>query len=278
LLTLSNHTKGLLYAFIAAVLWSTGGVFIKLISLNSFQLSFFRSGIAALTILIIFRKNAVIFNKQTIINGVFYSGILILFVLAAKTTTVANAIFLQYTAPVFVFIFEPIILKTKFEKVNLAAILICVIGMVLFFAGDLNPGDIEGNIYAILSGIAFAAFLIGMKKNEPKYQFASVFYGNLFISIICAFSVFSISNLLTSDIIMFTYMGMFQIGIAYVVFNFGLKRVDAVEASLISMIEPILNPVWTYLGYGEIPSNWAIVGGVIILIGLGYKTVRSVKL
>ncbi len=278
MLTLSNHTKGLLYAFIAAVLWSTGGVFIKLISLNSFQLSFFRSGIAALTILIIFRKNAVIFNKQTIINGVFYSGILILFVLAAKTTTVANAIFLQYTAPVFVFIFEPIILKTKFEKVNLAAILICVIGMVLFFAGDLNPGDIEGNIYAILSGIAFAAFLIGMKKNEPKYQFASVFYGNLFISIICAFSVFSISNLLTSDIIMFTYMGMFQIGIAYVVFNFGLKRVDAVEASLISMIEPILNPVWTYLGYGEIPSNWAIVGGVIILIGLGYKTVRSVKL
>lgn len=265
----------MLYVFIAALLWSTGGVFIKLISLNTFQLSFFRSLLSALTILVIFRKQALLFNKMTFFNAMFYAEILILFVLAAKTTTVANAIFLQYCAPVFVFIFEPLILKTKFEKTNLITIVISVIGMILFFSGELQPGDLNGNIIAILSGMAFAAFLIGMRKNGPQYQFATIFYGNVLIAVICSFSLFKLETLLIGDMIMVTYMGIFQIGIAYIIFSYGLKRVNATEASLISMIEPVLNPVWTFFGYGEIPSINSIIGGIIILIGLGYKALRG---
>lgn len=274
---LTEHQKGLVAIFLAAFLWSTGGVFIKLISLNSLQLSFFRALLSALTILVLFRKNAVRFNPGTLLNGLFYAAILILFVVAAKSTTVANAIFLQYTAPIYVFLFEPLILKTKFEKINLITITICIAGMLLFFAGDLSPGDKTGNIAAILSGICFAGFLIGMRKNKPEYQFATIFYGNVFITIFCSFSVFGLNTLSLKDMAMFSYLGIFQIGIAYVIFSYGLKRVHAIEASLLSMIEPVLNPVWTYLGYGEVPSIYSIFGGIVIIIGLTLKTIQLEK-
>lgn len=274
---LTEHQKGLVAIFLAAFLWSTGGVFIKLISLNSLQLSFFRALLSALTILVLFRKDAVRFNPGTLLNGLFYAAILILFVVAAKSTTVANAIFLQYTAPIYVFLFEPLILKTKFEKINLITITICVAGMLLFFAGDLSPGDKTGNIAAILSGICFAGFLIGMRKNKPEYQFATIFYGNVFITIFCSFSVFGLNTLSLKDMAMFSYLGIFQIGIAYVIFSYGLKRVHAIEASLLSMIEPVLNPVWTYLGYGEVPSIYSIFGGIVIIIGLTLKTIQLEK-
>lgn len=274
---LTEHQKGLVAIFLAAFLWSTGGVFIKLISLNSLQLSFFRALLSALTILVLFRKDAVRFNPGTLLNGLFYAAILILFVVAAKSTTVANAIFLQYTAPIYVFLFEPLILKTKFEKINLITITICVAGMLLFFAGDLSPGDKTGNIAAILSGICFAGFLIGMRKNKHEYQFATIFYGNVFITIFCSFSVFGLNTLSLKDMAMFSYLGIFQIGIAYVIFSYGLKRVHAIEASLLSMIEPVLNPVWTYLGYGEVPSIYSIFGGIVIIIGLTLKTIQLEK-
>jgi len=272
---LEKHRKGLLLIFLAALLWSTGGVFIKLISLNPFQLSFFRSLFSAITIGLLLRKKAIIFNSMTFFNAILYAAILILFVLAAKTTTIANAIFLQYTAPIFVFIFEPIILKTKFEKTNLITIIIAVIGLTLFFSGDLKPGDISGNIIAVLSGIAFAAFLIGMRKNKPEYQFATIFYGNIFIGIICFYSIISLDFLDFNDFLMVSYLGIFQIGLAYIIFSIGLKLVSATEASLISMIEPVLNPVWTYFGYGEIPSINSIIGGIILMLGLGYKTITA---
>lgn len=270
---MKEHKKGLMAVFIAAVLWSTGGLFIKLISLNSIQLSFFRSLLSALTILLLFKKVAIKFNSGTLINALFYSAILILFVVAAKTTTVANAIFLQYTAPIYVLIFEPLVLKTKFEKKNLITILICFSGMVLFFMGKLSTGDITGNIIALLSGLALSFFLIGMKKNKPEYQFATIFYGNLFITLICAFSIFDIQSLHWKDLMMVSYLGIFQIGIAYAIFSYGLKRINAIEASLVAMIEPVLNPVWTYLGYGEVPSGFAIIGGIVILFAILLRTI-----
>ncbi|HPI38015.1 MAG TPA: EamA family transporter [Ignavibacteriaceae bacterium] len=274
---LSDHKKGIAAILFAALLWSTGGVFIKLISFNSLQLSFFRSLLSAITILVLFRRRAVLFNTGTMINGLFYAAILILFVVAAKSTTVANAIFLQYTAPIYVFILEPLMLKTKFERINLITILICIAGMFLFFAGDLSPGDKSGNLAAILSGICFAGFLIGMRKNKPEYQFATIFYGNVFISLFCSFSVFALNEIQATDVIMVSYLGIFQIGLAYVIFSYGLKKVNAIEASLISMIEPVLNPVWTYIGYGEVPSIYSIFGGLIIIAGLTIKTFQIEK-
>ena len=163
---LTQYQKGILFVFIAGLLWSTGGLFIKLISLPAMQLAFFRCTIAAITFGIIFRKEILLYNKLTFINSVFYAAILITFVIATKTTTAANAIFLQSTAPIYVLIFEPIFNKTKYERINIITVAVCMIGMLLFFVGKLEPGHLEGNIIALFSGIAFAAFFLGMKKND----------------------------------------------------------------------------------------------------------------
>jgi drug/metabolite transporter (DMT)-like permease len=269
---LQEHQKGIIYVMIAALLWSSGGLFIKLISLNAMQLSFFRCSIAALTFALLFRKQILLFSKLTIINSIFYAIVLISFVIATKTTTAANAIFLQATAPIYVLIFEPIINKTKYEKNNVITVAVCVIGMFLFFVGEIEPGHLEGNLVALVSGITFAAFFLGMKKNEPKYQHSSIFWGNILVTLICIPFLFSFETIRVNDIWMVSFLGIFQIAIAYAFFSSGLKRIYAVEASIISMIEPVLNPVWVFIGYGEIPSVTAIIGGLIILTSI---TIRS---
>jgi drug/metabolite transporter, DME family len=262
---LSEHQKGISFVFIAGLLWSTGGLFIKLISLTAMQLAFFRCTIAAITFGIIFRKRILLLNKLALVNSVFYAGILITFVIATKTTTAANAIFLQSTAPIYVLIFEPIFNKTKYERINIITVAVCMVGMLLFFVGKIEPGHLEGNIIALCSGVAFASFFLGMKKNDPKFQSSSIFYGNILVAIISIPFLFSLETLTTSDLWMVTFLGVFQIAIAYAFFSAGLKRIYAVEASIISMIEPVLNPVWVIIGYGEVPSITAIIGGLIIL-------------
>ena len=269
---LSDHQKGLLAVFIAAVLWSSGGLFIKLISLDAMQLSFFRAGIAAITFALIFRKRILVINKFTLINSVFYSLVLISFVIATKTTTAANAIFLQATAPIYVLIFEPLLNKTKYEKSNIITVAVCFIGMLFFFIGELEPGHLEGNLVALFSGIMFAAFFLGMKKNDIKHQQSSIFFGNVLVTIISIPFILSLNGVSFDDFWMLGYLGVFQIAIAYAFFASGLKRVFAVEASIISMIEPVLNPVWVFFGYGEVPTFWAIIGGLIIVSAIVVKT------
>ena len=269
---LTEYQKGILFVFIAGLLWSTGGLLIKLISLNAMQLAFFRCTIAAITFGILFRKKILLVNKLTFLNSVFYAIILITFVIATKMTTAANAIFLQSTAPIYVLIFEPIFNKTKYEKINVITVAICMIGMLLFFVGRLEPGHLEGNIIALISGLAFASFFLGMKKIDPMFQNSSIFYGNVLVAIISIPFLFSLETLNTEDFLMVAFLGVFQIAFAYAFFSAGLRRIYAVEASIISMIEPVLNPVWVFIGYGEVPSVTGIIGGIIILASI---TIRS---
>jgi len=273
--TISEHTKGLFFVLAAALLWSTGGLFIKLISFSAMQLSFFRCAIAALTFALIFKKRVLLLNRLSILNSIIYAVVLIAFVIATKTTTAANAIFLQATAPIYVLIFEPILTKTKYDRVNIITVAVCVVGMILFFVGKLEPGHLEGNLVALLSGIAFAAFFLGMKKNDQQYQQSSIFWGNIIVALVCVPFLSSLEMITFSDIWMVSFLGVFQIAIAYAFFASGLKRVIAVEASIISMVEPVLNPVWVLIGYGEMPSSYSILGGLIILGAIITRTLYS---
>ncbi len=272
---LSEHNKGILAVFLTAILWSSGGLFIKLISLNAMQLSFFRCLIAAIVFALLFRKKLLVVNGFTFVNAAFYAIVLSTFVIATKTTTAANAIFLQSTAPIYVLIFEPIINKTKQERINVITIAVCFIGMIFFFLGEISPGHLEGNLIALLSGIMFAAFFLGMRKNGKEFQQSSIFYGNILVSIICIPFLFNMKPLSFDDIWMVTFLGVFQIAFAYALFSYGLKRILAVEASIISMFEPVLNPVWVLIGYGEMPSFFAAIGGGIIIIAVFVKTLVS---
>jgi len=274
---LTEHQIGLISVFIAALLWSSGGLFIKLIPFTPMQISFFRCSIAALTFAVIFRKKVLEFNRLMVLNSIFYAGVLIFYVVAMKTTTAANAIFLQSTAPIYVLIFEPIINKTGIEKSNIITIAVCFIGMILFFLGDLESGQLEGNFFGLLAGILFAAFFIGMKKNDKKYQQSSIFWGNVIVALICLPFIIELKDLSFGDLWKVSFLGVFQIAIAYAFFASGLKRVYAVEASIISMIEPVLNPVWVFLGYGEVPALTSIIGGIIIIIAIGGRIIASVS-
>lgn len=273
--TLSEHNKGILAVFLTAILWSSGGLFIKLISLNSMQLSFFRCAIAAAVFAVLFRSRVLKFNRLSLFNSLAYSAVLILFVIATKTTTAANAIFLQSTAPIYVLIFEPILTKTKWERINIITIVVCFLGMILFFMGDLTPGDIEGNFAALLAGVAFATFFLGMKKNDPQYGESSIFYGNILVALFCVPFITDMQGISLQDFAMVSFLGVFQIAFAYALFSYGLKRIIAVEASIISMFEPVLNPIWVFIGYGEVPSFYAIIGGIIIVTAISARTIIS---
>lgn len=272
---LSEHNKGILAVFLTAILWSSGGLFIKLISLSSMQLSFFRCLIAAVIFAVLFRKKILKVNIPALFNSIAYAAVLILFVIATKTTTAANAIFLQSTAPIYVLIFEPVLTKTKWERINIITISVCFVGMILFFMGDLTPGDIEGNIAALLAGIAFATFFLGMKKNDPQYGESSIFYGNVIVTLICIPFITDMNSISFQDFAMVSFLGVFQIAFAYALFSYGLKRIIAVEASIISMFEPVLNPIWVFIGYGEVPSFYAIIGGIIIISAIASRTIIS---
>lgn len=270
--TLPEHKKGLFAVFLSALIWSTGGMFIKLVPLSAIQICFFRSFLAAIVFLFLFKKKAFNIDKNVILTAIIYAGVLISFVNATKMTTAANAIFLQYTAPIYVFLLEPLIFKTKFEKINIITVIICFVGMILFFIGELSPGHYLGNLIALLSGLLFAGMMLAMRKNKPENQSSSIFYGNILICLISFPYLFDMNPIDLSTASKLLYLGIIQIGLAYAIFSYGIKRVLAIEASLISMIEPVLNPVWVFLGYGEIPAPLSIVGGIIIIAGVSAKT------
>ena len=272
------HKKGLVYISITAFLWSSSGLFIKILHISAFQISFFRSGIAALTVLtitLIKKGTKIQFDKTTNIASIFYAGILIFFVIATKMTTAANAIFLQFTAPIYLLILEPIFLKIKFEKKNLITILFSICGMVLFFFGKLELGNIYGNLFAIVSGICFACFSLLLRKKrtqETEGGLNSIIFGNALVAIICFFFIFPDFSLSLSEFLILLYMGMIQIGISYVIFNEGIKYVSATESMIIATMEAIFNPIWVFLGIGETPSVYAIIGGVIIMTAILWRS------
>lgn len=263
----------------AALLWSSGGLFIRILTLDAFQISFYRSLIAAITIIVITstrkQKLSFQFDLISVLCSLSYSLILILFVVAAKLTTIANAIFLQFTAPIYLLFLEPVFLRTKFEKKNLIALIFCLAGMVLFFFGKLELSGYLGNIIAIGSGICFALFTLFLKWKRQLHKrddtLVYIVVGNF---LVCLFCLPLIWNNFSFDItqgIVLIYMGIFQIGISYIIFNEGVKYISATESMIIAMLEAILSPIWVFIGVGEAPSVYAIIGSVIILLTIVWR-------
>lgn len=253
---------------VAAIVWSTGGLFIKLLPFDPSTILVYRSTCAALLFAAIFRRTIFKINRWTILVAVFYAGLLITFVTATKWTTAANAIFLQYTASIYVLLLEPWIFRLKLRWIDVVAVGLCLAGMSLFFAGHIELGGMQGNWLAVLSGAMLAGMLIGQRLNKPECYEAGVFWGNILVIL------YGLPNWMDSvpptppQWAMLLFLGFIQIGLGYILFNYGLKRVLAVEGALLGMLEPVLNPVWVYFGYGEAPSRWALIGGLLILATL----------
>lgn len=263
------------------MLWSTGGLFIKWTSLSALELSFGRSLLAAVTVAIFTRREGFGLNPVTALASVLYAALLLLFVLATKETTAANAIFLQYTAPVYLLIFEPLFYKEKFRSRDLIVVLVCVAGMSLFFVGKLRPEDVTGNLLALASGLCFACYFLLLRhsKSRAVNRASSVIYGNLLLVLLAApAGLKALPRMTSHDALSVIYLGVVQIGLAYTLFTVAMARgVRSLDAGIIGYIEPVLNPIWVFLVLAERPTQWALLGGAIIVTAVVCHTLIEAR-
>lgn len=264
----------------AAILWSTGGLFIKATSLSAVELSFGRSLLAAITVAIVTRREGFGLNRVSAVTAVLYAALLLLFVMATKLTTAANAIFLQYTAPVYVLLLEPLFYKEKFRLRDLTTVAICLGGMSLFFVGKLRPQDVDGNLLALASGVCFALYFLLLRHSKAREvnRASSAIYGNLIVVLISAPAFFGAMQrgISVGDVAAMAYLGIIQIGVAYALFTAAMARgLRSLDASIVGYVEPVLNPIWVFLLIGERPSSWAIGGGAIIIVSVIAHMLRA---
>ena len=265
----------------AAIIWSTGGLFIKATKLSGVELSFGRSLLAAITVALYTRREGFGLNRVTALASVLYAALLLLFVLATKETTAANAIFLQYTAPVYVLILEPLFYKEEFRRRDLLTVAACVAGMSLFFVGKLRPQDYRGNLLALASGVCFACYFLLLRHSSTRVvnRASSVIYGNLLLVLVVApVGLAALTHIDAADLGRVAYLGVVQIGVAYLLFTLAMARgVRSLDAGIIGYVEPVLNPIWVFLFIGERPSGWALLGGSIIVIAVICHMLRDAK-
>lgn len=268
---------GRLLVAAAALLWSTGGLAIKLVPLDAVGVVFWRATLTVLFLVAVYRPSLDRWRKASVATAVVYALMILSFVTATKWTTAANAIFLQYTGPFYVLALGPWLLKERFRKADAVAIAVALGGMSLFFVGKLDPGHLAGNVMGIVSGVFFGLTVLLLRRDQSRDAMASVFLGNLLAAAI-AFP-FARGNLAldAKGFAVVAFLGVFQMGVAYILFVRGLSVVPAAEASLLGMLEPAFNPVWAFLGIGETPSGWAAAGGAVVLLAVAGRTVWGVR-
>ena len=265
MLTLSASRKGPLCMFAASVCWSFGGLCIKLIPWSAMSIVGLRALFAAIVFALYRRSVKIKLTRGNILAAISLSLTTILFVFANKLTTAAAAILLQFSAPIFIIIIHFVFYRKKPKTSEAIAVFITVLGMLLFFAGRLEAGGALGNILAIISGLTFAGVFVFNKRKDTIPE-QSLFLGFLINTVIGAPFVFMG---VTADPIAWgsvIFLGVIQVGLAYVFFSIGIKNTAALLACLITAMEPVLNPVWVALVAGEFPGPYAIAGGVVIVL------------
>ncbi len=261
---LKDRPKAILFLVLAAMMWSIGGLLIKSINSNPLAIAGIRSGISAIIILIAVGKPKLNWSIAQIGAALSYTGMVVLFVVATKNTTAANAILIQYTAPVYVAFLGAWLLKEKVKLLDWITIVIVLGGMVLFFVDHINTKGVFGNILAALSGISFATFVVFMRMQKDGSPIESVLLGNILSAIIGIPFIFgAVPD--TKGWLCLALLGVVQLGLPYILYAKAIKHVTALEGSIIPVIEPLLNPVWVFLLLGEKPGKWALVGGIIVI-------------
>jgi len=266
----------------AALLFSTGGAAIKATSLSAWQIASLRSGIAAVALVLLLPAARRRWSARTVVVGAAYAATMILYVSANKLTTAANTIFLQATAPLYILLLGPWLLREPVRRRDLGFMAVLAIGMSLFFVGRQTsfataPAPVVGNLLALGSGVAWALTLLGIRwlgrdKDAGEGSLAAVTCGNLIACVVAAPLAFPVVGAGPTDWGVVVFLGVFQIGLAYVALTRGMARVPAFESSLLLLAEPVLNPVWAWLVHGERPGAWAAVGGLLILGATVAKT------
>lgn len=270
-----SRNKAITFVFISAILWSTNGLFIKIIDLGPLTIVGVRSAIAATMMIALFNKN-LRFNLSfpQIAGAVAYSATIILFVTATKMTTAANVVFLHYTTPVFTALLGAWLLRERVSRLDWLVMSVVMGGIALFFLDEFTVGGLWGNIMAIISAITFAFMILFLRLQKSGSTLETIIIGNLITAVVCSYSIIQ-DPPTTVDWLPLLYMGTIQIGLSFIMYCSAIKYLPALDAVLIQTIEPLLNPIWVFLVIGETPGIWALTGGGVVL---GAVTARDVYL
>ncbi len=262
-----------------AFLWSSAGLFIKVIDWNPFAIAAARSAVASLVILAWLKRPRIHGSPAQLGAALAQTATMLLFVSANKTTTAANAILLQYIGPVFTAILGAWILKERAHWEHWAAFVFVAAGMVLLFMDKLNGGRLLGNVLAVSAGLTFSFCFIFLRLQKDASPLESMLLAHWFTIVIgTAVTLFLPCPVFTwkaaGAVVM---LGVFQIGVAAILFSYAIRRISAVFANLVAVIEPVFNPVWVFLALGERPGMNAIIGGAVIIAAVTGASIISAR-
>ena len=275
--TPAQHRQAVGLLIFAALLWSMGGLLIKYIDWPPLAVAGGRGIFAAVFLIITNRNLKFTWSQPQLLGAFFYAGCTVCFCVAIKLTTAANAILLQYGAPVWIALFGSLFLAEKARRLDWITIFVALAGMILFLADGLSTGNVWGDIFGVLSGIFFAGMIIALRAQKDGSPVESIILGNLLAFAIGLPSMVSGGNLSGSGWGALAILGCVQLGVSYHVYSRAIKHVTALQAVLIPVIEPLLNPIWVLIVMGERPTPVAIVGGAIVLGAITTRSIISIR-
>lgn len=286
LLEFSGLVRDRLYIMLGALLFSTGGVAIKASTLTGWQLSCFRSFAAGIALLVLLPSARRAWTWRSLIVAIPFASTFTLFTLANKFTTAANAIFLQDTAPLYILLLGPFLLGERIRQRDLVFMVALVLGLGLIFSAfqetTINATDPRlGDILALISGFTWALTVLGLRwiaLRAPRHgesPSTAIVAGCFTASLIAVPFAFPLEITTVGNWLIVAYLGIFQIGFAYVFISEGVLRLRALEVSLLLLVEPVFSPVWVWLFLGEIPAELAIVGGAVVIGATAVHAMRE---
>lgn len=263
--------KSVLLMVVTSILWSVAGVLIKLMTWNPIVISGFRSLLAAGVMYLYIRSSGIriSINRYSFLSGLTQAVMMFSFVAANKLTTAANAIVLQYSSPAFIVIFSALYFKQRFHKADLIAVVATMCGVAMFFFDRLSSGSLAGNFIALFSGMLVAVNYIVAGRADTDSRMSGIFFAHLAAaSVGVPAALFFPVQISLPQIAGILALGIFQLGIPYILFGLALRNCPPLACSLIGALEPLLNPVWVFLFYGEAPGAFALFGGAAVLISV----------
>jgi drug/metabolite transporter (DMT)-like permease len=278
--------KAKLLVIAGALLFSTGGVAIKLATLSAWQISCLRSLIAAVALLLVLPWLRTAWTWRSLVVAIPYATTFTLYTFANKLTTAANAIFLQDTAPLYILLLGPLLLRERIRSADLAFMAALIVGLGLIFAAHTEPAANAtdprlGNILAACSGFSWALTVMGLRwlaarsDGQPEKPISAIIAGCLLAGVFSAMFAFPFEGLSPGNWLIVVYLGVFQIALAYLLVTAGIRHISALEASLLLLVEPVLSPIWVWLLLTELPGRLALLGGAVVVMATVVYTRRS---
>ncbi|MBM4346197.1 MAG: DMT family transporter [Deltaproteobacteria bacterium] len=263
------------WVLLAAILWSSGGVVIKSVPLGGAAVTAGRALFTVAFFALVVRPRL---RRASLVTALGYAGMIATFVLACKQTTAAQAIVLQYSGTAWVLLAGPRFLGERFRWRDLAVAAVAILAMALCAQDTASPGQGLGNLLGVLSGVCYAVTVVSMRRSaaqgQPGSAEASLLAGNLLAFGACIpFGWRELrANLDLAGAAGLGYLGIVQIGLAYWAFARGLRTVPAATAALLALAEPVLTPLWVWLGTGERPTAMTVLAGLVIVVALGWRS------